>query len=176
MAYENSGALFTREKKTPNAPDWGGDLEINGEVLDYILRCAERGEPVKIEISGWMKSGRNNSRFISLNGKIPYAARSQNQPYGNAKPFVPGQDRQRVQNMVQQPQRNAQFGGNSQQGQRAPVHQQPQQGGMADRAQQHMTSRGPYPATGSQQHTQFRRELNDEIPFGGKPDNSPPWE
>lgn len=172
MAYDNSGALFTREKKSPNAPDWGGDLEINGEVLDYILRCAERGEPVKIELSGWMKSGRNNTRFISINGKIPYAVRSQNQPYGNAQPFVPGQAARQIVNPQQ---RNASFGG--QQRPPAPQHQQPQ-GGISQRAQQHMTSRGAYPATGSQQHTQFRRELNDQIPdnFGGKPDNSPPWE
>ena len=48
----NRGALFpAREKRTPNSPDYTGEINING--VDYF-------------ISGWGKTGRNGQKFVSL--------------------------------------------------------------------------------------------------------------
>jgi len=77
--YPNSGTLFVRDKRSPKAADYGGDFTLDGEVLDYVLRSAERGQPVKLEISGWKRQGRNNTTFISLKLDTPYAERSNNQ-------------------------------------------------------------------------------------------------
>ncbi len=80
-SFGSGGALFVRDKKSPNAADYGGDVTLEGEVLDYILREAENGNPVKIEFGGWKRQGRNNTTFISLSANIPYSVRQgQSQP------------------------------------------------------------------------------------------------
>lgn len=73
--YPNSGTLFTRDKKNPKAADYGGDMTIDAEVLQYLLAKARNGEEVKLELSGWRRQGRNNTNFISLKVDIPYSER-----------------------------------------------------------------------------------------------------
>ena len=157
--YPNSGSLFVRDKRSPKAADYGGDFTLDNEVLDYVLRQAERGQPVKLEISGWKRMGRNNTTFISVKIDTPYAERQQN---GGAR----------------QPQR----GGYQQQPQRQQSYGQQRGGGE----QGYMTSQGRFPSQqgtqhrGSPQNQQMRQDLNDDIPFGNDPParggNNPPWE
>lgn len=54
MAYEerdNGGALFKREKRSDNAPDYGGDCMVNGQ---------------KLEVAAWLKTGKSGAKFLSL--------------------------------------------------------------------------------------------------------------
>lgn len=78
MAYEqrpNSGTLFKNKKKQPGdrQPDYRGDCEVNGFPM---------------EISAWIKDGRNGGKFMSL-------------------AFKPKQDRQQPE---QQPMRGIEAG------------------------------------------------------------------
>lgn len=73
--YPNSGALFNRKKASERAADMGGDLTFEGEVLDYILRCVENREPVKIELAAWRRSSNSAGGWLSLKAEIPYEIR-----------------------------------------------------------------------------------------------------
>jgi hypothetical protein len=77
--FQNGGALFVREKRNPNAADYGGDFTIDADVLSYVENCIRRGDPVKLEISGWKRQGRNDTQFISLSINTPYEYRQNNQ-------------------------------------------------------------------------------------------------
>jgi hypothetical protein len=76
---KSGGALFVRDKngRSAMAPDWGGDVTLEGDVLDYVLRKAQSGGEVKLELSAWKRQGRNNTTFISLAVQTPYAERQQ---------------------------------------------------------------------------------------------------
>lgn len=76
--YVNSGALFRREKRTPNTPDMGGDITIGGDVLQYVLDNARSGA-VKLEVSANSRMGRNGQSFTSLRVNIPYEVRNPRQ-------------------------------------------------------------------------------------------------
>lgn len=59
MAYEhkeNTGTIFMNEKKADNHPDWKGQININGKLLD---------------VAGWIKQG-NKGNFISLKVSEPF--------------------------------------------------------------------------------------------------------
>ena len=75
----NSGALFPRQKKSQNSPDMGGDFTLDGAVLDYVLKQAQRG-PVKLDVSAWRKMGRNNTAFTSIKIDIPWSVRKESMP------------------------------------------------------------------------------------------------
>jgi hypothetical protein len=78
--FPNSGAIFpVQQKRSQNSPDMTGYIEISEEVLDYILREAERSDTVKLELSAWMKMSRNNNNFTSVSINIPYGERIQGQ-------------------------------------------------------------------------------------------------
>ena len=78
--FPNSGALFpVKQKRSNNSPDQTGDIEIGEDVLDYILREAERGTKVKLELSAWIRISRNNTSFTSLKINIPYGVRMEEQ-------------------------------------------------------------------------------------------------
>lgn len=72
----NRGALFpSREKRTPNSPDYTGEINING--VDYFL-------------SGWGKTGRNGSKFVSL-AVTPKQQQRQSPPFPESgDPFNEG--------------------------------------------------------------------------------------
>jgi|SRR6478609_1260824 len=159
--YENSGTLFVRQKKGPKAPDYGGDFTIGGEVLDYIMRKAERGEPVKLEVSGWKRMGRNNTTFVSLSIQTPYAERG-----GNEGQRATPSGRTGYQNQ-------SRGGGNS----REPINtsrgQYQRQGDMIDDPRQRQggydnhrqEGRGGYQDRGQQGRGNFQNDMDDEIPF-----------
>jgi len=73
----SGGALFTRNKGSEKAPDMGGDITIEGDELDYMIRCAEQGKPVKLDVSAWKKRTRDGGAMLSLSVQIPYDVRSQ---------------------------------------------------------------------------------------------------
>ena len=64
-----------RDKKSEQSPDFTGNIEIAEDVLDYIIREATLGNPVKMELSAWIRTGRNNNTFTSVRINIPYKVR-----------------------------------------------------------------------------------------------------
>jgi hypothetical protein len=61
MAYEkrpNSGTLFTNDKKgNDKAPDRKGD---------GMVHCPHCSANFDVELAGWIKEGRNGSKFLSM--------------------------------------------------------------------------------------------------------------
>lgn len=56
--YPNSGILFKQGNKTSErAPDYKGDCEIT---------CTKCNTSLKMLIAGWLRDGRNNTKFLSL--------------------------------------------------------------------------------------------------------------
>jgi len=93
QSFPNSGALFpNNNKRSDNSPDMTGNVVISEDVLDYILREAERGNEVKLDLSGWRRMSRDNNSFTSIKIAIPYAVRMEqgggNQNY-QARPAPP---------------------------------------------------------------------------------------
>jgi hypothetical protein len=76
----NRGAMFARQKRSAGSPDMGGDFTLAGDVLDYVRRCIERNEPVKLEISAWRKMSRGNTPFTSIAIDIPWQVKKGGQP------------------------------------------------------------------------------------------------
>ena len=81
---QNGGALFPRQKRSENSPDMGGDLMIEGDLLNYIMQNAGSGQ-VKIELGAWRRSDRNGKSFYSLKGSPPFErpAMDRGQGFGN---------------------------------------------------------------------------------------------
>lgn len=90
--YPNSGALFNRKKASERAADMGGDLTFEGEVLDYILRCVENREPVKIELAAWRRSSNSAGGWLSLKAEIPYEIRKGQSSSRPAQGAYPSRD------------------------------------------------------------------------------------
>jgi len=80
--YPNTGAIFPRQKRNPKAADFGGDVTLEGDVVDYIIRCAERGEEVKIDISAWKRQTNSGGTMLSLKVELPFSERQGGQNYG----------------------------------------------------------------------------------------------
>lgn len=150
--FGSGGAMFVRQKKSPKAADYSGDFTLEGDVLDYVLREAERGNPVKLEIAGWKRQGRNNSVFISLNVQTPYSERGGQQPQQGFKQgrgsYNQGDGSGRYREQI--PTSRGQY-----------QRDYPQQGQGQGRQ-------------GYARNERFRQELNDDIPdFGGNDRNAP---
>jgi hypothetical protein len=64
MQYPNSGALFTRDKKSEKSPEWGGDITMEVSLLKKLIEESD-GDGVKIRLSGWVRQG-NRGEFISI--------------------------------------------------------------------------------------------------------------
>lgn len=73
--YPNSGAMFAREKRSEKAADFGGQFTLDDDILDYIVRKAERGEPVELEISGWKRRSTNGGTLLGLKIELPWKER-----------------------------------------------------------------------------------------------------
>ena len=75
--FPPSGRLFSNNKKTsPKAPDVTGKLEISKELLDYLVKCSNKGQPIAMDLAGWRKQSRSTSgSWYSLAASLPYAAR-----------------------------------------------------------------------------------------------------
>lgn len=133
--YPNSGTLFARDKRSGKAPDYGGDFTISDDVLDYVIRKRERGETVKLELSGWKRQGRNNTVFISLSIQTPYTERQQ----GTAP-------------------RQQSFGGGG-------YDRRPQQNSQYDRRDDRRDERRDDRRDERQYERPRRSDMNDDIPF-----------
>lgn len=74
--YPNSGAMFARQKRSERAADFGGQFTIDEDVLDYVLRCAERGQKVELEISAWKRQTSNSGQMLGLKIELPLSERN----------------------------------------------------------------------------------------------------
>jgi len=68
------GTLWQNERKTqPTHPDYTGSLELPREVVNDLVAQMNRGEQFpKIEISGWRKTKKDGTMFLSIGGKKPW--------------------------------------------------------------------------------------------------------
>lgn len=83
--FSNSkGALNKNaQKKSPNAPDYTGNMVLDEEAIRYLVAQIKSGvELPKIRISGWLKDGQFG-KFISL--KASKAADPSSRPGGFQK-------------------------------------------------------------------------------------------
>lgn len=70
----NSGGLNrTTEKRSEKSPDWWGNLQISGEVLEALK------EGKRIRLSGWNRTGRYGE-FVSLKAELERPREAQMQP------------------------------------------------------------------------------------------------
>lgn len=53
---ENTGVLFSNQKKSDKQPDYRGKLNVNGK---------------EFEIAGWLKDTKNGDKFLSLKIQEP---------------------------------------------------------------------------------------------------------
>jgi hypothetical protein len=72
---DDRGALFPRDKRSPKAPDMGGELELSKDTVAYLVNCLKAGKEAKIEISAWRKRSKSDLTFLSCQVQIPFAAR-----------------------------------------------------------------------------------------------------
>lgn len=87
----NSGVLFPRQKRSQNAADMGGSITLSADLLDYILNAARSGE-VKIEVSAWRRSSRDNVNYLSLKAQVPYEIRQQDPAFQQNQTYRPKQN------------------------------------------------------------------------------------
>lgn len=70
--FANTGALFVRQKRSPNAPDVGGDIEIGQDLIEYLNDCLSKNKPAKLGLVGWNKMSKDRRSFTSLKAEVPY--------------------------------------------------------------------------------------------------------
>jgi hypothetical protein len=74
--FPNNGGLFpVNDKRSDNSPDMSGTILIADDVLDYIVREAQNGNEVLMELKGWRRISRNNTNYESIAINIPYNVR-----------------------------------------------------------------------------------------------------
>lgn len=62
------GALFkVREKKSDKAPDYTGNIDVDQELIDLVQSGNE-----KVQIAGWLRTGKSGNKYISLRVSAPY--------------------------------------------------------------------------------------------------------
>jgi hypothetical protein len=155
--YPNGGSIRPSTRKTSErAADYFGSVDIDGDVMEYIVQCARNGTPATVELGGWKKQG-SNGPFISLRGSIPYSVRQGQQ------------DQQpRQQQSRQQDQGYQQQGRQQGRQQNADFFEEPQQ----QRRQPQGNQRQQYSQQGTGRPQQnFRQDLNDDIPDFGSSRN-----
>jgi hypothetical protein len=71
MSFDNTnrGVLFTvREKKSENAPDMTGTVEISIDTLQDLIKKSDNGL-VKLSLAAWKKTSEGAGQFISISVK-----------------------------------------------------------------------------------------------------------
>lgn len=107
QSFANRGVLFgNQNKRSDNSPDYTGNVVIGEDVLDYILREAERGGEVKLDLSGWRRISRDNTNFTSISIAIPYSVRMEEQGNPTYR-SRPGPQRRDDRHASPQPQRRS---------------------------------------------------------------------
>ena len=66
MMKAGGGALFRRDKKTGNQPDWTGDLEITRDAVRALVDDAQNGRELKLKIAAWQKTGPKAGTFFGI--------------------------------------------------------------------------------------------------------------
>lgn len=69
--YKANGGLFSNQHKTKDAhPDMRGYLELDDELIDWIIEKRDegdfKGDYLSIEVSGWKKKNRDNKTWFSI--------------------------------------------------------------------------------------------------------------
>lgn len=100
--FSNGGAMFPRVKKSDNAPDFGGDFTIDGELLQHVIQKIKANETVKIEISGWKRTDRNGKAFMSLKVRKPWVKDGNIPEVQQVDPFAAGNGP--ITSQIKQPQ------------------------------------------------------------------------
>lgn len=69
----NSGAIFQRQKRSPNSPDYGGQITLGEDLIEYLNECIANRQPAVIDIACWAKQSRSNGkRFLSVKVDKPF--------------------------------------------------------------------------------------------------------
>lgn len=91
---DNRGAIFQREKRgNEHAPDFGGDLELAGEVLQDVVEQARQYGRAKIDLSAWAQKDRNQKTYFSVRARKPYKRQQSQAPAPSYEQASTGQER-----------------------------------------------------------------------------------
>lgn len=71
--YDNddTGVLFTNKEKEGKQPDYTGRLQISKATLKALAEKANDGEDAIIRLAGWIKTGGQAGKFLSLSAQMP---------------------------------------------------------------------------------------------------------
>jgi len=78
--YEDFGKLFRNERKDVNDPNdkkplLQGYVNLNAEILDYLVTAAEAGQELRVEVAAWKFVSKAGKTFYSLIPQVPYAVK-----------------------------------------------------------------------------------------------------
>jgi uncharacterized protein (DUF736 family) len=86
--YPPGGALFTNQRKTSDKhPDYRGNLEIGADLLKIMVEQHRAGEKINMDISGWKKTSKSGTTFLSLKADKPYKKEEKSAPVFDDAPF-----------------------------------------------------------------------------------------
>jgi uncharacterized protein (DUF736 family) len=86
--YPPGGALFTNDRKTNDKqPDYRGNLEISVDLLKLLVEQHKGQEKINMDISGWKKTSKSGSTFLSLKAGPPYKKEEKSAPVFDDAPF-----------------------------------------------------------------------------------------
>ncbi len=93
----------TREKRSPNSPDYWGEIPLSQELIRYLAaQIRDGGEPVA-KVALWRKENANGV-YLSMNLSIPREAQQSSQRGGldgrRVQPRAQSQQRQAQQNWI----------------------------------------------------------------------------
>lgn len=67
--YPPSGVLFKGKKPTERSPDHSGSLEISKDLLKDLIERANRGEAIKMSLTGYNNSHPRAGDYIKLTAR-----------------------------------------------------------------------------------------------------------
>lgn len=90
-AYPPGGVLFSNQRKTIQThPDYTGNLEIGADLLAELNSLAQSGQPIKMDLSAWIKAGREGKKFLTLAARRAYVPnQQQGAPQSARRPATP---------------------------------------------------------------------------------------
>ena len=76
--YEDFGKMFRNDRKDMNDPNdkkpmLQGYVNLNAEILDYLVTASEAGQDLKVEVAAWKFVSKAGKTFYSLIPQVPYA-------------------------------------------------------------------------------------------------------
>jgi hypothetical protein len=125
---KGKGALFVRQKQSPQQPDYGGFVELTPDQLRLLVQMSQSGQEAKLQISLWKKRSQAGQPYLFAGTEVQVQQQRQQQQggWGN-QPQAPQQAPQ--QNWGPPPQQAPQHQGFRNPPVQQPSQQAPQQGG-----------------------------------------------